>query len=121
MQKMTAGFRILLFALLGCTSSSAFSDVILTTGRILESLSGSLNTISGVGILRDGQLDLPSGAILTRLEFELIAFDSIPDVGMPQSLTVSFLYRQPFPPFLDAAGGFIQQHKWNLCWTNGLP
>jgi hypothetical protein len=85
-------------------SSLASSEDLLSVNRFEQNLQGSLNTISGTGTLLGGQVLLPIGATLTRLEFELLSFNSSPDVGLPQSLTLSFVYLYPGSSVVDAVG-----------------
>jgi hypothetical protein len=84
--------------------SLAYADDLLATGIINESFSGSLNSIGGPAFLVGGQLHLPTGSTLSRVEFSLASFSSNPTLPLPQSLTFSMLYTYPSSAWIDSAG-----------------
>ena len=84
--------------------SAVRADQILASAHMTQSLSGSLNSIAGSSTLVGGQIHLPVGSTLTRVEFELLSFSSNPSLVMPQSIGINFRYVYPNTSITDDAG-----------------
>jgi hypothetical protein len=96
--------RIIITLAVALSFSAYSAESTLGTTRIDVALSGSLNTIAGVGTLSFGQITLPTGSTLQNLRITLTDLQITPQIQAPQSIGFGLLYRYPNSSIIDSAG-----------------